>query len=95
MSYQAYQEVEYGYRCVVSGRGMDAVANLPKGRVRVWMLYQAYQRVEYGYRCRTNLTKRSGVGMDVYQAYQRDGYGTAACTHTRMRPQVFHEGRTR
>ena len=30
-----------------------------------------------------------------YQAYQRVGYGTADCTHTRTRPQVIQQGRTR
>ena len=48
--YQTYQNVGYGWGSrtkltKVSGTGMDAVSNLPKGRVRVWMLHQAYQTV--------------------------------------------------
>ena len=49
----------------VSGTGMDVVPNLPKNRVRVWMLYQTDQSVGHRYRCRTKLTKGSGTGIDV------------------------------
>ena len=41
------------------------VPNIPRYRVRVWMLYRTYQRVGYGCGCGTKLTKGSGTGMDV------------------------------
>ena len=69
-AYPTYQSVGYGWEIrskltKESGTGMDAAPNLPKGRLRVWMLYLAYQGVGYGYTCRTKLTKRSGTVMDV------------------------------
>ena len=98
--YRTYQSVGYGWgSCTkltkVSGTGMEAVPNLPKGRVRIWMLYQAYWRFEYGYKYHTKLAEGSGTGMMFYQAYQSVEYGTAACTHIRTQPQVFQQGRTR
>ena len=55
----------------MSSTGMDAVPNLPKGQVRVWMLYRAYQRIGYGYRGCTKLSTWSVMDMDVLPSFSK------------------------
>ena len=64
--------------------GMKVVPNLPKCRIRVWMLYQAYQNVRYGTAACTRTrplviqqgrTQYQGILPRAYRIYQSVGYG--------------------
>ena len=69
-----------------SGTGMDVVPNLPKCRVRLWMLYQVYQRVGHDTAAYTRTctppqvfqqgrTRYQGIFPRAYRTYQSVGYG--------------------
>ena len=96
-AYLTYQNDGYGWGSrtkltKVSGTGMDTVPNLPKDRVRVWMLYEGCQRVRYGYT--TCLVKGRVRVLRLYQAYQRVEYLYRCRTKlakSRVRVRVFYQ----